>query len=131
VTAELQRERLQPPGGEPHELPAHRHRAVRLIFATTSDSINRALTRSGSPVIRLTTPSGTPASAKVATRAIAVRGASTAGHSTMLQPNATAGATLRAGSDAGKFQAVNAATGPTGRRSTHDRRPGSVASTRP
>jgi hypothetical protein len=106
-------------------------RPVRLILAIAGDSIRRALTRGGSPVTRLTTPSGTPASANAATSAIAVRGASTAGHSTMLQPYATAGASLRAGSDAGKFHAVKAATGPTGRRSTHERRPGSVASTRP
>ena len=104
---------------------------VSVIFAMVGDPMSRVLTRGGWPVIRLTTPSGTPASCSAATSAIAVRGASTAGHSTMLHPYATAGASLRAGSEAGKFQAVKAATGPTGRRSTQDRRPGSVASTRP
>ncbi len=67
------------------------------------------------PTTRFTTPGGRPpASAASCTSAMAVSGVSGAGRSTTVQPAASAGASLRAGMAAGKFQGVSSAAGPTG-----------------
>ena len=67
-----------------------------------------------SPVSRLTTPGGRPASWQHCTIRATEVGASSAGRQMMEQPAASAGAILRAASTAGKFQAAKAATTPTG-----------------
>ena len=76
----------------------------------------------GAPVTTLKTPSGTPASAASRARARAVKGVSSEGLSTTVQPAARAGATLRVTMAAGKFQGVTAATTPTACFSTRRRR---------
>ena len=77
-------------------------------------AIRVALTSAGSPHTRLSVSGGRPASRKHCTSAIALAGVSSAGFSTTLQPAASAAPSLRAGRLTGKFQAVKAATGPTG-----------------
>ena len=62
----------------------------------------------------LTTPSGTPASARIAATASAVSGVSSAGLSTTVQPAARAGPSLRVAIAAGKFQGVTRTLTPTG-----------------
>ena len=59
------------------------------------------------------TPAGTPASSASNASASDVRGVSSAGLATTVQPAASAGAILRAIIAAGKFQGVIAATTPT------------------
>ena len=72
-------------------------------------------------VIRLTTPAGTPASCMIRTISIAVSGVALAGLTTLVQPAARAGPSLRVIIAAGKFQGVIAAVTPTGWRSTRIR----------
>src|SRR5690606_18962757 len=81
---------------------------------TMGDEIRCRAIISELPVTKLTTPFGTPASWQAWTRAAQDAGASPAGLTMMLQPAPKAAAILRAGSNAGKFQAENAATTPTG-----------------
>mmetsp|Transcript_1192 Transcript_1192/g.2569 ORF Transcript_1192/g.2569 Transcript_1192/m.2569 type:complete len:275 (-) Transcript_1192:326-1150(-) len=66
-----------------------------------------------SPITRFSTPSGAPALSSSSARATAVRGVSSEGLRTTVQPAASAGATLRVIIDMGKFQGVMAATTPT------------------
>ncbi len=60
------------------------------------------------------TPAGRPASSMVCAKSWAVSGVSLAGLRTMVQPAATAGATLRVAMARGKFQGVMSRHGPTG-----------------
>ena len=60
------------------------------------------------------TPAGRPASSMVWAKSWAVSGVSLAGLSTMVQPAAMAGATLRVAMARGKFQGVISRQGPTG-----------------
>ena len=62
----------------------------------------------------LTTPSGTPASARIAATASAESGVSLAGLSTTVQPAASAGPILRVAIAAGKFHGVTSTQTPTG-----------------
>ena len=62
----------------------------------------------------LTTPSGTPASARIAATASADSGVSLAGLSTTVQPAARAGPSLRVAIAAGKFQGVTSRETPIG-----------------
>jgi hypothetical protein len=72
----------------------------------------------------------TPASRKARTTSMQVAGVSSAGLMTTLQPAASALPSLRAGRLTGKFQGVNAATGPIGWRITAcDRIPGTRGGT--
>src|SRR6185436_11286168 len=59
-----------------------------------------------SPVTTENTPGGTPASSASAAIASAQSGVCSAGFSTIVQPAASAGADLRVGIAAGKFQGV-------------------------
>ena len=61
-----------------------------------------------------TTPSGTPASARMAATARAESGVSLAGLSTTVQPAASAGPILRVAIAAGKFHGVTSTDTPTG-----------------
>ena len=67
-----------------------------------------------SPVTRLTTPGGTPASARVCTKLTAESGASSAGFSTTVLPQIRAGKIFQDGTAIGKFQAVIRPQTPTG-----------------
>ncbi|ODU68396.1 MAG: hypothetical protein ABT00_19595 [Bordetella sp. SCN 68-11] len=62
----------------------------------------------------LTTPSGTPASARMSASASMLSGVSEAGLTSTVQPAASAGAILRAPMAEGKFQGVTSATTPMG-----------------
>src|SRR5450830_22147 len=62
----------------------------------------------GSPVTTLNTPAGTPARVASSASASADNGVSSAGFNTMVQPAASAGATLRVIIAAGKFHGVMA-----------------------
>jgi hypothetical protein len=66
----------------------------------------------------LTTPSGTPASARMPATASAVSGVSLAGLRTTEQPAASAGPILRVAIAAGKFHGVISTLTPTGWRVT-------------
>ena len=79
---------------------------------------------SASPVTTLSTPGGRPASSPSASIASAVSGVCSAGLSTIVQPAASAGAALRVGIAAGKFQGVIPAVTPTGSLVTTIRRSG-------
>ena len=72
-------------------------------------------------VIRLTTPGGVPASSIARRMSAAVSGVALAGLTTLVQPAAIAGPSLRVIIAAGKFQGVIAAVTPTGWRSTSTR----------
>ena len=65
-------------------------------------------------VIRLTTPGGAPASSIACRTSAAVSGVALAGLTTLVQPAAIAGPSLRVIIAAGKFQGVIAAVTPTG-----------------
>ena len=65
-------------------------------------------------VTRLTTPAGTPASSIARRTSAAVSGVSVAGLTTLVQPAASAGPSLRVIIAAGKFHGVIAAVTPTG-----------------
>src|SRR5262249_2983506 len=87
---------------------------VKLIFRTAGlRKKTSAMARDG-PITRLATPRGTPASARQENIAINVSGVWSAGRLTTVHPAARAGAILRLGSAAGKFQGVIVATTPTG-----------------
>jgi hypothetical protein len=87
-----------------------------------NDSLRtKGLAQSTSPTRRawlvvtmLNTPAGKPASAPSSASAMAVSGVCIGGLSTIVQPDASAGAALRVIIAAGKFQGVMAATTPTG-----------------
>ncbi len=64
------------------------------------------------------TPSGTPASVKMSATILALSGVKGAGLSTIVQPASKAGASLFTARNSGTFQAVTAATTPSGSRLT-------------
>ena len=67
-----------------------------------------------SPCRTLSTPSGSPASSASAPRRAAVSGLCSAGLSTTVLPNASAGATFQLACMAGKFHGAIATTTPAG-----------------
>ena len=67
------------------------------------------------------TPSGSPASARMPARASIDSGVSLAGLTSIVQPAATAGPILRVPMARGKFQGVMSRAGPTGWRMTSSR----------
>ena len=87
---------------------------VNVTARTAGAPISCSETGGGSPKTRLTAPGGAPASASARTTSAAVRGVASAALSTAVQPAARIAPSLRAASTAGKFQAVNAATTPSG-----------------
>ena len=80
-------------------------------------------------VTRFTTPGGAPASSIARSTSAAVSGVALAGLTTLVQPAAIAGPSLRVIIAAGKFQGVIAAVTPTGWRSTSTRFSGSSRGT--
>ena len=72
-------------------------------------------------VTTLSTPGGRPASARISVIANDDSGVNAAGLSTMVQPAASAGPTLRVAIAIGKFQGVISTHGPTGWRVTRIR----------
>src|ERR1041384_4068378 len=73
----------------------------------TSGSVSIGAAAPGpSPVTRLTTPGGTPASTSACTKLIAESGASSAGLKTTVLPQTSAGRIFQDGTAIGKFQAV-------------------------
>ena len=85
---------------------------VKLSLRTSGWRVSSPPMATASPVTMLNTPSGTPAWAASSASASAEKGVSLAGLSTMVQPAASAGATLRVIIAAGKFQGVMAAQTP-------------------
>ncbi len=105
---------------------------VNEILRITGEAIRCADTSAGTPNTMAMTPDGTPASTSAAAIASADAGASSAGFRMQVQPAPSAAPSLRAGLPSGKFQGANAATGPTGSRTTVMRTPGDCCgSTRP
>ena len=86
---------------------------VKVNLATSGEPVSTSPMGAGAPVTTLNTPAGTPASSARTARARAVKGVSSEGLSTTVQPAARAGATFRVTMAAGKFQGVTAATTPT------------------
>ena len=80
-------------------------------------------------VTRLTTPGGAPASSIARRTSAAVSGVALAGLTTLAQPAAMAGPSLRVIMAAGKFHGVIAAATPTGWRRTMTRLAGFIAGT--
>ena len=98
--------RVRPTGVEPvKETFRSRGSAMRVLESVAASEVTTALT----------TPAGRPASARTWQKARLVRGVSSAGFSTTVQPAARAGAILRVPMESGKFHGVIARTGPTGR----------------
>ncbi|MNN32524.1 hypothetical protein D3C81_1462460 [compost metagenome] len=79
---------------------------VKLNLRTDGWPVNCAPMAGASPVTTLNTPAGTPARSASSTSARAQNGVSLAGLTTMVQPAARAGATLRVIIAAGKFHGV-------------------------
>ena len=99
---------------------------VKVTFATRSSLEQGAGHASGdAAVTRLTTPGGKPAASIASNRRTADSGVCSAGLTTMVQPAARAGASLRAIMASGKFHGVIATATPTGWRSTWRCLPGS------
>ena len=69
-----------------------------------------------SPLTRLNTPAGTPASSRISANRIAFNGATSDGFSTIVQPAANAGATLQPIWFNGQFHGVIIPHTPTGSR---------------
>src|SRR5690606_21347786 len=67
-----------------------------------------------SPLTRLKTPGGTPASCSISAKIIASKGASSLGFNTIVQPAAGAGAPLTATWVIGQFHGGISADGPSG-----------------
>lgn len=74
--------------------------------ATSGCSTIGAAAPGPSPITRLSTPAGSPASMSVWTKLIAVSGASSAGLNTTVLPQISAGRIFHDGTAIGKFQAV-------------------------
>ena len=97
---------------------------VKVTLRMTGELIRCSETTDGTPKTTFTTPAGSPASCNARTMAMVVPGVSSEGLMMHEQPAPRAPAILRAGVTAGKFHGVNAATGPTGSRTTICRAPG-------
>ncbi len=95
---------------------------VKDSFSTFGFEVSSPPMATGSPVTMLSTPGGIPACCPSQASARAESGVCSAGLTTMVQPAASAGATLRVIIAAGKFHGVIAAQTPTGCFSTISRR---------
>src|SRR4029450_11405992 len=87
---------------------------VKVIPPTPRSPTSASPATAPRPVIRLTTPAGTPARSSSAIRNTADPGVSEDGLKTTALPNASAGAILRTGVTTGKFQGQIAAKTPSG-----------------
>ena len=91
-------------------------------FRALPDLISGSITPAASVVVtRLTAPSGTPASRRMSTSASIDSGVWGAGFTTLVQPAASAGPSLRVPIAIGKFHGVTSRQGPTGCRVTRKR----------
>ena len=92
---------------------------VKLILRTRSSESSAGATASGSDAVtRLATPGGKPARSMAENSSPAASGVCSAGLTTIVQPAASPGASLRTIMYSGKFHGVIANTTPTGWRST-------------
>ncbi len=89
---------------------------VNEIMSRSGCALIAAPTSGPSPLTRLKTPFGTPASCRISAKISAEVGVYSDGFSTMVQPAASAGATLQAIWFMGQFQGVIMPTTPTGSR---------------
>src|SRR3990172_7724549 len=87
---------------------------VNAIFRTSGWPTNAVPTSLPNPVTTLTTPGGNPASSTSLTNSSVDAEVNSEGLTTTVQPAASAGASFQASSNSGEFQAVIAATTPTG-----------------
>ena len=77
------------------------------------------------PGSTVSTPSGSPASARISPSRSVVSGVESAGFATTVLPHSNAGPSLLHSNVVGKFQGTMAATTPSGRRSTRPSTPAS------
>ena len=87
---------------------------VKLTMSTPLCADSAAPTPGPSPLTRLNTPGGTPASSRISAKIIALEGASSEGLRIIVLPAASAGATLAQIWLSGQFHGVIIATTPTG-----------------
>ena len=87
---------------------------VKVIMSMPGCTDMASPTEGPSPLTRLNTPAGTPASCRISATRMAFSGAISEGLSTMVQPAARAGATLHMIWLMGQFQGVIMPTTPTG-----------------
>ncbi len=88
---------------------------VNETLRSRASASNRELTDAGDVVVTtLTTPGGIPASRASSPNTIVLKGASSAGLRTTVQPAAAAGATLRVAMASGTFHGVISRQQPTG-----------------
>ncbi|MNV25692.1 hypothetical protein D3C71_1167970 [compost metagenome] len=87
---------------------------VKAILSMPGCATNAAPAVSPRPVMTLTTPGGKPASSTSSASRKAVKGVSSAGLSTTVQPAAKAGAIFHTAISSGKFHGMMAPTTPTG-----------------
>src|ERR1700746_3318270 len=92
---------------------------VKEIMSISGCSLMAAPTSGPRPLIRLNTPFGTPASCRISARISADVGVNSDGLRIMVQPAASAGATLQAIWFSGQFQGVIMPTTPTGSPPAH------------
>ena len=90
---------------------------VKEIASTPGCRTSAAPAVSPKPGTTFSTPAGNPASAASSPKRSAVSGVCSAGLSTTVFPQASAGATFHAAIDRGKFHGMIAPTTPTGSRS--------------
>src|SRR5690606_5038256 len=91
---------------------------VKDTMSTSGCEVSALPTVGPSPCTMLNTPLGTPASCRMSASSAAESGAISEGLSTMVQPVASAGATLQVTWFIGQFQGVISAHTPTGSRTT-------------
>ena len=89
---------------------------VKPIFATSGCSTSRRPTTLPGPATTFTTPSGRPASSASSARRSAVSGVSSAGFSTTVFPQASAGPSFHEAMLSGKFHGTISPTTPSGSR---------------
>ena len=93
---------------------------VNDIMSTSGWADSVAPTVGPSPLTRLKTPAGTPASSRISANKMALKGAISEGLSTIVQPAANAGATLQAIWLIGQFHGVMKPHTPAGSRITRE-----------
>ena len=91
---------------------------VKEISGTPGCFTSASPASSPSPLTRLNTPSGTPASRKISGHRLADSGVNSAGFSTTVHPEASAGASFQLSSMNGVFHGVISPATPTGLRFT-------------
>src|SRR5659263_402774 len=125
VAAELQRHSFDALCRATHQLFANFDRTRNEIFLTRASSRKALPIALGSPVTRLKTPGGIPASANARATANPVSAVCLDGLTIAVHPAAKAAAAVRAIIYAGKFHGVITATTPTGCRIVSKRLSGS------